>query len=279
MKKYKLLLFLATNLIPVFLFAQWLETIILVETNPIALTYNSINDKIYSANYGRDSVTVIDGEQDSAIKIIRVGNEPWVLEYNPVNNKIYCANRDDNNVTVINGANDSVVATVPVGQSPRVLMYNPINNKIYCANYNDESVDVISGLTDEVITMIDVGYNPNAFVHIPQQNRIYVANYGSSSISVIRDLMFDVEETRSKKQDVRKFEIYPNPAKSCFSIHLPQTTDRLEIKLFDVTGKLVKVEKFKGSKDERISLAGIKNGIYFMKVNDMMIKEKLVVTR
>jgi hypothetical protein len=46
-----------------------------------------------------------------------------------------------------------------------------------------------------------------------------------------------------------------------------------------VTGKLIKVEECKGDKVQRISLDGIKNGVYFVKVGDEIVKEKLVVTR
>ena len=42
---------------------------------------------------------------------------------------------------------------------------------------------------------------------------------------------------------------------------------------------MVKEEKFKGLKDEMISLAGIKNGVYFVKIGDEILKEKLVVSK
>jgi hypothetical protein len=74
------------------------------------------------------------------------------------------------------------------------------------------------------------------------------------------------------------FDIYPNPTKTYFTIRLPQPADRSEIKIFDVNGKIVKSEELKG-KNNRVSLNGIKNGVYFVKVGNEMLKEKLVVTK
>jgi hypothetical protein len=73
-------------------------------------------------------------------------------------------------------------------------------------------------------------------------------------------------------------EVYPNPAKSYFTVRLPQTADRSEIKMFDVTGKIVKSEELKG-KNNRIPLDGIKNGVYFVKINNNNQVTKLIVTK
>jgi len=74
-------------------------------------------------------------------------------------------------------------------------------------------------------------------------------------------------------------EIYPNPAKSYFTVRLPQSADRQEIKIYDVTGKVIKELESSGNRKLRISLDGIKNGVYFVQAGDEMVKEKLVVTR
>jgi hypothetical protein len=73
-------------------------------------------------------------------------------------------------------------------------------------------------------------------------------------------------------------EIYPNPAKTYFTIRLPQTADRSQVKIFDVSGKIVKEARVK-TQEAIISLDGIKNGVYFVKVGNEMMKEKLVVVR
>ncbi|MDH4241294.1 MAG: hypothetical protein OEW48_17180, partial [Phycisphaerae bacterium] len=67
--------------IPLLVSAQWLETTIAVGNSPIALVYNTTNNRIYCANYGSDNVTVIDGATNSVITTITAGDHPLALAY------------------------------------------------------------------------------------------------------------------------------------------------------------------------------------------------------
>jgi len=238
---------------------------------PCALCYNPTNNKVYCANYSSANVTIIDGVTNSVITNVTVGNGLWALVYNPTNNKVYCANRVSDNVTVIDGIADSVITTVSVGNEPYSLVYNSMNNKVYCANNGSDNVAVIDGTSNSVITTLTVGREPCAFTYNPQQNRVYVANYVSSNISVIRDVGGGIAERT--KLDAERFtpEIYPNPARSFLAIRLPLFAYRQNIKIFDVSGKLIKVEEKVTSEQShkqevKISLKGINPGIYFLRI-------------
>jgi uncharacterized delta-60 repeat protein len=94
------------------------------------------------------------------------------------------------------------------------------------------------------------------------------------------------EANENEKLKIENFSVYPNPARSYFTIRLPQMLhqvqhDKIAIKIFDVTGKIVKeILRFaQNDKTVRIPLDGIKNGVYFIKVGDEMVKEKLIVTK
>jgi hypothetical protein len=88
-----------------------------------------------------------------------------------------------------------------------------------------------------------------------------------------------IEENRSSlPADRLSLEVYPNPAKAFFTIRSSFLALHSTLKLYDVTGKIVKSEELKDS-NNRISLDGIKNGVYFVKVGNEMVKEKLVVTK
>jgi len=76
--------------------------------------------------------------------------------------------------------------------------------------------------------------------------------------------------------DRLSLEVYPNPAKTFFTLRLPLSADR--IKIYDVSGKLIKEVRSK-RQEARISTEGIKNGIYFVKVGAEVIKEKLVIAK
>ena len=79
------------------------------------------------------------------------------------------------------------------------------------------------------------------------------------------------ENSKVKMQSAKLLEVYPNPAKSFLAIRLPLTADRQNLKIFDVSGKLVKVMDNVTSpqshkQEVRISLKGINPGIYFLRL-------------
>jgi uncharacterized delta-60 repeat protein len=122
-------------------------------------------------------------------------------------------------------------------------------------------------------------------IAVDNQSNVYVTGsyYDSTSYGDVITIKYlqpqGIEENRSPLTANRfSLEVFPNPAKSYFAVRLPLSADRSTIRIYDVTGKIVKSEELKG-KNNRVSLDGIKNGIYFIKVGDEMVKEKLVVTK
>ena len=64
------------------------------------LVWNSTNNKVYSANYYSNSVTIIDGATNSVIAAIPVGNYPRALVWNSINNRTYVANEVRNLILI-----------------------------------------------------------------------------------------------------------------------------------------------------------------------------------
>jgi len=119
-------------------------------------------------------------------------------------------------------------------------------------------------------------------IAIDSQGNNYVSYIRGSNLNKLynaRRIAPGVEENRPSLSANRfSLEVYPNPAKTYFTIRLPHNAQSSTLRIFDVSGKIVKSEELKG-KSTRISLEGIKNGVYFVKVGNELIKEKLVVTR
>lgn len=163
--------------------AQTVVTTIGTGTAPKAAAVNPLTNKIYVANSGSGSVTVIDGNTAGAATVT-VGSNPSALAVNPATNKIYVANQGDGTVTVIDGVTNSTTG-ITVGSTPSAVAVNPSTNRIYVANSGSGSVTAINGSTGTVVTTISVGTTPVAIAVNPVTNRIYVANSGSSSVSII----------------------------------------------------------------------------------------------
>jgi YVTN family beta-propeller protein len=114
-----------------------------VGSEPYALCYNPTNNKVYCANPGSNSVTVIDGATNAVLATVTVGAGCCALYHNSQNNKVYCANSFIDSVTVINGTTDVAVATIGVGVGPIDLAWSPIQNRIYVADYGSHSISVL----------------------------------------------------------------------------------------------------------------------------------------
>jgi YVTN family beta-propeller protein len=200
--------------------------------------------------------------------------------WNSQNNKIYCANWSSNNITVINGESNAVIITIPAVNSPGNMVWNAHNNKVYCVNSQSSSVTVIDGQTNSVITNITVGSTPQGLCWNSIQNRIYIANSGNNTVSVIRDSIVSgmEEEIENCKLKIENFSVYPNPAKTFFFVRGRFTVDHTTIKIFDASGKIVKEAKI-NNQETRISLEGIKNGIYFVQLNNEPVTKKIIITK
>src|SRR2546427_277349 len=151
-----------------------------VGNSPQGVAHDSGNGYVYVANWGSDTVTVIDGT--TVVATVPVGRLPRGVGYNSENGYVYVANQCSNTVTVINGA--TVVATVPVGDGPVAVGYNSGNGYVYVANSGTgNTVSVINGTT--VVANVTVGPSPYGVGYNSRNGYVYVANAGSNTVSVI----------------------------------------------------------------------------------------------
>ena len=80
---------------------------------------NLNRDKIYVANTGSGTVSVINGSNDKQLgDDIAVGSNPTDVAVNPSTNKIYVANTGSGTVSVINGFSDKIVAGITFDVNP-----------------------------------------------------------------------------------------------------------------------------------------------------------------
>jgi YVTN family beta-propeller protein len=116
-----------------------------VGIQPDAVTYDPYNCLVYVANYGSDTVSVID--QFSVVATVPVGSEPDALVFNGFNSFVYTANYGSDTVSVISGT--SIVATVPVGIGPNSMAVDPTTGYVYVSNSGSNDVTIIAN--DQVL--------------------------------------------------------------------------------------------------------------------------------
>jgi YVTN family beta-propeller protein len=247
-----------------------------VGRTPVSMCYNSTNNKVYCASWSNGRIHIINGATDQIIDSIIYGNSgPQALIYDYYFNRIFYVNFTGDNIKVIDGNSDSIIATkqLPVGTRPYALACAYIN--IYCANIGVNTVAVFDAYYLNTIATINTSY-PIALFSV-HDYRIYVANLWSSSTTVIRQNLPGIEEIRNIGQKGQEFEVYPNPAKSFFTISGPISASRQTLKMFDISGKLIRVKEFE--KELRVDLKGINPGVYFLQLGNDISAKKLVITK
>lgn len=133
------------------------EGTINVGDEPSGVAVNPVTGRVYIANFGSDTISVISG---SAIdRTINVEDAPSQIAVNPVTNRIFVTNKGhgDNygygsSVSVIDGSTDTVMKTIRLvpdlskpGQGPHGIAVNAYTNKIYVAIIDSRHLVVIDG--------------------------------------------------------------------------------------------------------------------------------------
>ncbi|HTW92632.1 MAG TPA: hypothetical protein VMH22_13130 [bacterium] len=167
------------------------------------LCYNPASNKVYCANYGSKTVTVIDGSTNAVVATVAVGPGLVGICCNPHDNKIYLANGaypqgwpfheiGDSNVTVVDGATDKVIATVATHGRPMVLSYDSASGKVLAAcrvattlaesssrvpvagkGESKPTVDIIDGRSNRLAASATVRHDIVAFCFDSRRRRAY----------------------------------------------------------------------------------------------------------
>jgi YVTN family beta-propeller protein len=87
-----------------------IKNVTYVERTGTITGVNHNTNRVYVANGGSNSISVISGENNTWIKDIPVGNGPDAIYVDEFTNTVYVANTDSNSISVIDGTADKVVA-------------------------------------------------------------------------------------------------------------------------------------------------------------------------
>jgi YVTN family beta-propeller protein len=143
--------------------------------DPRSIAFNKFNEKIYVANRGSGTVSVIDphyvtGNQQAGTVVAdtRVGRSPYDITVNSNTSSVYITNQYSNTISVIYGSNNTVAATIPTGNNPTGIDINPYTNLLYVANSDSNTVSIIDTINNRVIVPenITVNINPANSGHI-----------------------------------------------------------------------------------------------------------------
>jgi YVTN family beta-propeller protein len=162
-----------------------------VGTSPNAITIDPAVGKIFVANTGSNTVTVIDEASRSVLATVAVGSHPQAMAANAITGTIYVANALSNNISVIDGGTNTVVATIPAGVIPDGAVANPVTGQVYVISLGTHDVPgtiLVLDSSDKVLTTLSPGISPCGSAAIAVNavtNRYYVANLWGNTVTVI----------------------------------------------------------------------------------------------
>jgi YVTN family beta-propeller protein len=140
--------------------------------------------KIYVANSGSNSISVIDTSVNRVINTIEnFGYAPEELAWSWDDNALYVTNPHSNNVSVIDVISDVVIDRINVGKNPTGIVADKNRQKLYVANTDSLTISVIDMNTLTVENTLTVSASPRYLALC--DDRLYVGNERINDIYVI----------------------------------------------------------------------------------------------
>ena len=151
---------------------------------PRGIIENSDGTKIYVANSGSNSISVIDTSVNRVINTIKnFGYAPEELALSWDGNTLYGTNPYSNNVSVIDVFSDMVIDQINVGTNPTGIVTDKARRKLYVANTDSLTISVIDMNLRTVESTLTVSANPRYLALC--DDRLYVGNERINDIYVI----------------------------------------------------------------------------------------------
>src|SRR5713226_1458810 len=159
--------------------------------SPSGVAVNPSTGRIYVANHGDGTISVIDSATKTVVGTITVGDIPAELAVNPATNRLYLTYSDNNITTVIDGSTGQIVGNIAVPQNVKAIAVNSLTNTIYLTGGGSSGsvpgsrLFLVSGSNNTVLRTIGIGSGPFSIAVNPNSNRVYVANFYDWTISVV----------------------------------------------------------------------------------------------
>ena len=174
-----------------------------VGTAPVALNGSPDGTRLYVANSGDNTVSVVDTGTNALVPStaalpnpIVVGGTPSFLVVSPDGTRLYSINKSGNSVSIIDTSNDSVT-NVAVGSAPNDAVFDRVNRRVWVTNSTGTTVSAINADTLSAnfgaVTNIDLTSAcgaplPTSITVLADGSRAYVADSGCGKVSVINTL-------------------------------------------------------------------------------------------
>lgn len=160
-----------------------------VGQEPRGLAVDSLRQRVYVANYGSDSVSVINSQNNTVLQTIGGILTANGITHDPQRNIIWVTSHSTDQVTPIQANADATTFTIlpalSVGDQPWGVAYDPVHQYVYVANSLSDSVTVINAETRTIVTTLTGRFlRPFHLAANPVTGKVYVVNFGGPTQNV-----------------------------------------------------------------------------------------------
>ncbi len=230
--------------------APYLVDTINVGDTPRGIAIDTTRNRVYVANYGSSSLSVIDSS-NMVIQTITGITSANGVAYDPTQNVIWVTNYSSDQVTPVDAASFAVLPPVTVGDGPWGVAYDPVHNYIYVVNSLDNSVTVVDAKTRLVVATPNESFSqPFHVAANPDTGKVYVANFGNHSVTVVNGI--SISSTVDLGAD--------NPSTQPYGVAVDETRDLVYVATVDSHRVVVIGTDGEGTPDQLLGWAAFRRG-------------------
>jgi YVTN family beta-propeller protein len=161
-----------------------------VGAGPVSVAADTVRDRIYVANAGDGTVSVIDGKKGAVLATIPVGAHPYSIAVNSATGKVYISHTFSDVLTVLDGSRDAGIDHASNDQASKVkaggvdlIAINEKAEKVYLLGYEGGDLKVLDS-GDRQVASASPGMHAWGMALNPATGLVYVGRTGSAEVAV-----------------------------------------------------------------------------------------------
>lgn len=140
--------------------------------------------RLYVADLGANSISVVDTDRMRVIATVKVGSSPNGVALTPDGKTLWLANADDGTIESVDTNSLRAGDAIRVGLRPRAIAISA-DGTLYVSNNGSNTVTPVDLASRTPRTPIPVGERPAGMAMTPDGSRLYVANSASNDVTPI----------------------------------------------------------------------------------------------
>ncbi len=146
--------------------------------------------RVFVANTGSGTVSVIDELTGDVVRTTPVGPAPHGIAVNLVTSRVYVAIGESNKVAVLNSITGNLIGQFTIPQctgptGPWGITAHPLTNVVYVGCYSANVLVALDGTTGAILKAVPTGGGPLGVVVDPVTNLVYLGQIGERAIRVL----------------------------------------------------------------------------------------------